>query len=236
MKNKNQSTLAASILAEKEKELVSIMQNGSEAAAQKAFNQLYQNRYQGVFNKLKVSLKGKEEDAEDVMQEVFAKVWLYIKSYNGSTNFSTWLYAIAKNTLIDHIRKQKYEIIHVDSMSPTMNDDSDSFKERNFQFVDSNQKDAVRMIALEENKFLVHSAIAHIKKEEMRKIVYLKYIKQLSGKEICEKLNMKVGTYKASNFRAEEFIKNYLLRRGFDPTPFKGQKNPKRKIAVSNEE
>lgn len=228
MKNKNKNLNSVDpIMAEREKELILTMQTGSEVQKNKAFVELYKNRKVGLFNKLKLQLKFNEEDAEDLAQEVFTKVWLNIHLYNGSTNFTTWLYAIAKNSLIDHIRKQKHEIIRMDSMKPTLDDGADSFKDRSFQIPDSTQKDGLSQIAAKEHYDLVHAAIANIKKDVMRDIIRMKYIDQMSGAEICEKLNMPIGTYKANNFRAEKIVKKFILSTGFDPTPFKGQKNKK---------
>src|SRR3989338_740099 len=48
-------------------------------------------------------------DAEDVTQEVFAKVWKNLKRYDERTSFRAWLFAIAKNTAIDWLRKRKIE-------------------------------------------------------------------------------------------------------------------------------
>jgi len=210
--------------AEREKVLIAIIQSGQEDKIQTAFNELYKNRKEGLLFDLKGKLKCNQEDAEDVIQETFTKVWRSIHTYDGSTNFSTWLYAIAKNALIDHIRKQKHEIIRFDSMKPTLNGDSDSFKDKSFQFKDTNFKNGIEVLTAKENAALVHKAIASIKKSVMRDIVYMKYIEQLSGNEICAKLNMPVGTYKANNYRAETLIRKYIISKGFDSTAFKGRK------------
>lgn len=228
MRNKNKNLNSVDpIMVEKEKALIVIMQTGTEAQKNKAFVELYKNRKTGLFNKLKLQLKFNEEDAEDLTQEVFTKVWLNISQYNGSTNFTTWLYAIAKNALIDHIRRQKHEIIRMDSMKPTLDDGADSFKDRSFQIPDAAQRDGLSQIAAKEHSDLVHAAIANIKKDVMRDIIRMKYIEQMSGNEICAKLNMPVGTFKANNFRAEKLVKDFILSTGFDPTPFIGQKNKK---------
>lgn len=46
-------------------------------------------------------------DAEDVTQEVFVKAWKHLKKFDRQKNFKTWLFAIAKNTAIDNLKKKK---------------------------------------------------------------------------------------------------------------------------------
>lgn len=50
---------------------------------------------------------GNKQDSEDITQEVFLKVWKNIKKYRAGESFKTWLFAIAKNTSIDWLRKKK---------------------------------------------------------------------------------------------------------------------------------
>ena len=45
--------------------------------------------------------------AEDATQEVFIQVWRKIRTYRGDSKFSTWLHAVASNTTLQHMRKQK---------------------------------------------------------------------------------------------------------------------------------
>ncbi len=47
------------------------------------------------------------QSAEDIAQEVFVKVWRNIKKFNTKKNFKTWVFAIAKNTALDFIKKKK---------------------------------------------------------------------------------------------------------------------------------
>lgn len=48
-----------------------------------------------------------QEDIEDILQEVFIKVYKYLNDYDDSMAFSTWIYHITRNTVIDEIRKRK---------------------------------------------------------------------------------------------------------------------------------
>lgn len=52
-------------------------------------------------------LLGNAQDAEDVAQEVFVKVWRSLKTFDQKKSFKTWAFSIAKNSAIDHLRKKK---------------------------------------------------------------------------------------------------------------------------------
>ena len=54
-----------------------------------------------------VQFLGNEHDAEDVTQEAFIKAYRHLHSFNGKARFTTWLFAIAKNTALTHLRKRK---------------------------------------------------------------------------------------------------------------------------------
>lgn len=70
-----------------------------------AFRMLYLRHKNRVMGYLNARLKSQDE-AEDVFQEVFSKLHTNRLKYKDSVPFIAWLFTIAKNTLIDHIRKQ----------------------------------------------------------------------------------------------------------------------------------
>ena len=52
-------------------------------------------------------LVGNAQDAEDIAQETFIKAYRHLQSFDGRSRFTTWLYAIAKNTAFTHLRKRR---------------------------------------------------------------------------------------------------------------------------------
>lgn len=54
-----------------------------------------------------VRFAGNAEDAEDITQETFVKAWRHLKRFDRERNFKTWLFAIAKNTALDFVKKKK---------------------------------------------------------------------------------------------------------------------------------
>lgn len=67
---------------------------------------LIDRHFKDVFN-FTYRLVGNREDAEDITQETFLKMWRNVKKYRHSENFKTWLFTIARNTAIDSLRKKK---------------------------------------------------------------------------------------------------------------------------------
>ena len=47
------------------------------------------------------------QDTEDITQEVFVKAWRNLKKFNQQKSFKTWIFSIAKNTSVDHLRKKR---------------------------------------------------------------------------------------------------------------------------------
>ena len=75
---------------------------------EKAFTYLYDMYSKSLFSVINVLVKNREE-AEDVLQEVFVKIWKNIDSYNESKGrFYTWILNIARNTSIDKLRSKNF--------------------------------------------------------------------------------------------------------------------------------
>ena len=70
------------------------------------FERVYEELSPKVFN-VAYRMTGSLEDAQDVLQDVFMKVWKHHKGFRGEAKLSTWIYRIAVNTAISLIRKRK---------------------------------------------------------------------------------------------------------------------------------
>lgn len=81
-----------------------------DTAAFSGILQRYSNRIFAVI----VRIVGCREDAEELTQDVFMKVFSSLKQYKGNSEFSTWIYRIAYNTAISYTRKQRKEISYID--------------------------------------------------------------------------------------------------------------------------
>lgn len=88
---------------EHERSLASRILEGDDAA----FNELYQRYVPRLFQFIYYALSGDREQTEDVLQETMLAAVRSLRRYRGDSSLYTWLYAIARNKIGDHIRRQK---------------------------------------------------------------------------------------------------------------------------------
>lgn len=134
---------------------------------------------------------GTHQDADDVVQNAFIKIWNKLEDFRGESKLSTWLHRIAVNEALDHIRREKKH----------QNDDGDT-TELNKSFADTyfDGDEAERM--LREAMETLPSA--------QRAVFSLKYFEDKPYKEISEILGTSEGGLKANYHYAVEKIRKYL--------------------------
>ncbi len=76
------------------------------AGDEKALNELIARHLKSVYNFV-YRIARNVQDAEDITQETFVKMWKNLKRYDQGQNFKTWLFTIARNTALDALRKKK---------------------------------------------------------------------------------------------------------------------------------
>ena len=89
-------------MAYNEAELISRCQQGDQEALRAIFEQ-----YQKKVYRIAYGVVREREDARDVVQEVFIKLFRSITNFRGKSKFYTYLYRMAMNTALDHVRKTK---------------------------------------------------------------------------------------------------------------------------------
>lgn len=90
--------------------LVSKSRNGDDLA----FHELVLRYAESIFNFVLPYAKN-EDDAEDISQDSFFKAWKYLRRFKKDGKWKPWLYAIARNTALDHIKKKKaFAFSHLD--------------------------------------------------------------------------------------------------------------------------
>jgi RNA polymerase sigma-70 factor, ECF subfamily len=145
---------------------------------------------------------GNRHEAEDMAQEAFVRAYVNIHSFNINLKFSTWLYRIATNLCIDRIRKKKpdyyldAEIAGTDGLDMYSQVASDS----------PGPETEVESLELQDT---IQAEIMKLP-EKYRSVIILKYIEELSLKEISEILDMPIGTIKTRIHRGREALRKQL--------------------------
>lgn len=181
-----------------EQTLIFLAQQGDQSA----FEQLL-DRYQKPVYHQALRLVGNPEDAADVTQEVFIKVWKHLPSFRGESGFSTWLYKLTDNTAIDLIRREKKR------QGDSSLDDAESAA-----FFPADPSPTPHQAAEQaELKQAVAEGLRQLS-EEHRRVLVLREINGLSYEEIGDILGLSPGTVKSRLARARISLAKFLRKTG----------------------
>ncbi|MBM7582584.1 RNA polymerase sigma-70 factor (ECF subfamily) [Caldicoprobacter guelmensis] len=142
-----------------------------------------------------------KEDAEDLAQEVFIKVYKNLKSFKGNSKISTWIYRIAYNTCIDKYKKGS----KVDTVSLNPGKDEDAV---GIELVSGDPLPEEEVIKKERYRKL-QACIAALK-PEYKTVIILRDIQNYSYEEIAEILQVPLGTVKSHISRARAALSDAL--------------------------
>lgn len=160
---------------------------------QEAF-QLLLDLYWKSIKSLFVQKNLSDTEAEDLALHTFSKAFAKLRQYKPTYAFSTWLFQIANNNFIDHVRRKQRRI-----STNTIDE----------------VKDELSLVAQTKTRFSPENEMIRIeRKEKVRdllkklrpqyyKIIVLRYIEEKSYEEIASELNLPMGTVKAKLFRAK---------------------------------
>lgn len=166
-----------------------------------AYRSLLENYRGAIFNLLYKMVRNKEE-TEDLVQEAFMKAFSALPSFNEEYAFSTWLYKIAINNCIDHMRKKRLKTYSINK--PVQSKDGELGRE----FPDTSMSPD-KSILTKERSSLIEAAIAELP-ENYKVAIILRHTEEKSYEEISQILNIPLGTVKARIFRAREMLKKKL--------------------------
>lgn len=127
------------------------------------------------------------EDAEEIAQDTFLKVYQSLKSFKKESKFSTWLYRIVYNTAISKIRKRQLETTDLE-----------------YEIIENytldNIKEDVSRLEYDEQKILINKVIEKLSPEEST-LINLFYLKEYSTEEISEIMNLSKANVKVKLHR-----------------------------------
>lgn len=156
-----------------------------------AFNVLIKNYADRVYN-IVIPMIQNKEDAKDVSQEVFIKIYKNIHTFQGNSSIGTWIYSIALNTAKDYLRKK-----NAIKESPLSENDAD------------NSSDPQMIMDKTEAGFQLSEAMDRLQETE-KEIIVLKDIMGFSYEEIASTLHLNLGTVKSRLSRARCSLRESL--------------------------
>ncbi len=160
-------------------------------------------RYQARVVAHVARMVGRREDALDLAQEIFLKVFQALDRYNPEFKFSTWLFRIAGNAAIDHLRKRRPRTVPLEIADPESRTGVSSIEH------ESPGLDPYGELRNVERGEAISKAIADLPLE-FRELITLRHFGGLSYEEIARLKNMPLGTVKNKLFRARVVLKERL--------------------------
>ena len=161
--------------------------------------------YKDKIYHLAYRMLGNRQEAEDVVQETFLRVFRSLDRYDESLKFSTWIYRIGTNLAIDRLRRRRAAY----SLDAETASASDSDGQDWHGLLASEDMSPEGHVLLSETQRRIRDAIRSLP-EKYKSVVILKYLHDMSLQEIGDVLNMPVTTVKTRVHRGREFLRRRL--------------------------
>lgn len=173
-----------------DQEIIALYRDGQQ---QRAFNEIVRSYSERLYWHVR-SLVCSHEDTDDLLQDIFVKVWAALPTFRGDAQLFTWLYRIATNESLNFLNKQKVRAaLSFESLSDTL--------ERKVEDDPYFNGDEAQM--------LLSKAIQKLPQKQ-KAVFCMRYYQDLPYEDISEITGSSVGALKASYHFAYEKIKNEL--------------------------
>ena len=149
-------------------------------------------RYQNLAFTMALRIVGQREEAEEVAQDVFMKVYNGLGTFKGDSKFSSWLYRIAHNTALNKIKGRKEEFKPIDTITGSFTGGS-VLNEAEQGFTKADLNKAINMLEPEEAT-----------------IITLFYLSEQSLEEIAQILNIVTNAAKVRLFRSRKKLREKM--------------------------
>jgi len=157
------------------------------------------DRYKHMVYTLAVRMVGKKEEAEEIAQDTFLKVYRSLSGFKGDSKFSTWIYKIAYNRSLDYIKKLK-RIPETGLI--------EEYAEHNRE----NTAHSMHQLELDDRKNIIKRAMKELP-SDYAVILTLHYFEELSLKEISKVMEASPDTLKVKLYRARKRLGGILQNR-----------------------
>ena len=167
-----------------------------------AYDQLVQRHQTRIYG-LIYNMTGNQQDAEDIVQDVFIKGFSVLKRFKGKSSFYTWIYRIAINRTINFIKKRR-------NRSALSLNVMDSAVENDPAYVELSARESpLRDVSLAELQEKLNSALQTLS-EKHRAVVVLHDIQGIPHEEIGKMMSCSSGTVRSRLFYARQQLQNEL--------------------------
>jgi RNA polymerase sigma-70 factor (ECF subfamily) len=158
----------------------------------------YQNKFTQYIRRRTIASK---EDAEDLLQDIFIKIYLNLNGFDNRLKFSSWAYRIAHNEIISWYRKKKirpqinFEDFEEENLVNYFKEDTDLEKEYENKIVKNHIKEAIDSLD-----------------EKYREIIILRYLEEKDYEELSDILQIPLGTVSTLIYRGKKEMQKYLKK------------------------
>jgi len=173
------------------------------SGAEGSFEELVR-RYQRPISAYVYRMIGDYESALDLTQEIFIKVYGSLRRYRAEFKFSTWIYKIAHNSAVDHLRRSATR-----EQSIINGSESDHFELP----LESGQPSPEQESERKERRGEIESVVRTLP-ANYRELIILRHSQDLTYEEIVEVTGLPLGTVKNRLFRAREMMRQQFVEKG----------------------
>jgi len=159
-------------------------------------------RYQTRLFRFIARFTNDPEDARDVTQEVFLKVYGALDRFDPRFRFSTWLFRVAGNAAIDHLRRRRGRAVSLD-LPPDADGESRAIDPRD------EGPDPLEELRMRRLRRAIDEAIRKLP-DDYRELISLRHYGELPYEEIAELKRLPLGTVKNKLFRARQALRDLL--------------------------
>ena len=191
----------ADLARKTDQDIVALARAGEEAAYRELIR-----RYERPLFSLVYRMVRDRELAEDLSQETFVKALNAIESYRPEFKFSSWIFKIANNAAIDHLRRRELDTLSLEG-SPQA-ETPEAIEATALQIGDR-QESPLDEVAARELGGQIEAAIAELR-PEYRSCILLRHVEGRAYEEIAEILNLPLGTVKTYIHRARNELRQAL--------------------------
>ena len=180
---------------------------------QRAFDELVIGQQQYIFS-VAMTVVHNPEDARDLTQEVFIRLFRSIKQYNGDSRFTTWLYRMIINLGRDELRRRTRQVPEI---APHVGDDAnDTLDPVSLIVDDETMVNPQQALEHSEQRAMLLQALAQLE-DHYRDTLTLFYLHDQKYTDIAEMLDIPLNTVKSHIRRGKERLTEILKADFFDP-------------------